>query len=170
MASITSYQGNRFRVFVERHGIRKTRIFDSEAAAGKWGAEMDAMPLKQFAGLCRTPKERYDLAQTALVTSIPMRVLEANAAIPYKHTEILEAVVPCTKASGIYFLVKGAEVVYVGQSIDMLHRIARHRRDGQDFDGYACVECERDRLDELEAQYIAAFAPRRNLSFGRPKN
>jgi hypothetical protein len=166
MASITAYQNNKFRAFVERHGIRKSRTFTTRDAAAQWAAELEAMPPKQLAGLCSL-KERYDIAHTALVTSIPMRVLEANAAIPYKHAEILEAAVPCAKASGIYFLIKGSEVIYVGQSLDMLHRIARHRREGKDFDGYACVECEIDKLDEMEAQYIAAFAPRKNMSFGR---
>jgi hypothetical protein len=167
MASIVAYKENCWRVFIERHGIRKTKTFHDREAAEKWGAELEAMTQKQLRGLC-TLRERFELAQTALVTSIPPRVLEANAAIPYKHAEILEAAIPNSKPSGVYFLVKGPEVVYVGQSLDMLHRIARHRREGRDFDGFACLECEPEKLDELEAQYIAAFAPRWNVSFGRP--
>lgn len=169
MAYIRKLRENRWQAQIERHGIRKSRLFPTEEAATIWGAEMDAMGPRQLGGMC-TPSERHDLAHTALITCIPMRVLEANALIPYKHAEILEAAVPLNKSSGIYFLVKGPEVVYVGQSVDMLHRIARHRREGREFDSFACVVCDSDKLDEMEAQYIAAFAPRNNVSFGRPSS
>lgn len=166
MAYIRPYQGNRWRAEVERHGLRKTKTFHTKEAAEFWASELESLTKKQLHGWA-TMGERAELVQTALMTSIPTRVLEANVAIPYKHKEILEAAVPFQRASGIYFLIKGLEVVYVGQSLDLLHRIARHRREGRDFDGYAHIACAPEKLDELEAQYIAAFAPRHNMSFGR---
>lgn len=171
MAYIFQSKEGRWRAQVEKHGQRPSKTFDTREDAEKWAAGLEALSkaeLRRLVAMKATVRGRYELAETALVTSIPSRVLEANAAIPYKHAEILEATIPSVIASGVYFLVKGAEVVYVGQSLDMLHRIARHRREGKEFDGYACVECAPDRLDDLEAQYIAAFAPRHNVSFGRP--
>jgi hypothetical protein len=50
--------------------------------------------------------------------------------------------------------------------VDILHRIARHRREGREFDGYAHIVCPPEKMDELEAQYIAAFAPIGNVTFG----
>jgi hypothetical protein len=165
MAYIAPFNGNRWRVQIERHGIRKSRLFKTEEDARKWASEVEAMAGKDVLGYFEA--KRWDLAQTALTTKIPPRVLEANHVIPYKHDEILAAGVPSKLASGIYFLIKADEVVYVGQSLDTLHRIARHRREGRDFDRYACLECSPSAMDELEAHYIAAFAPRYNMSFGR---
>jgi hypothetical protein len=165
MAYIHPYKDG-WRAQVYRHGIRKSKTFVTRADAESWGAMLDGMTKKQLHGWS-TMKERVDLVQTALMTSIPARVLEANAAIPYKHKEVLEAAIPLPAASGIYFLIKGLEVVYVGQSLDVLHRIARHRREGREFDGYAHITCPPERLDEMESQYIAAFAPRLNSTFGR---
>lgn len=165
MAYIRPYQGTRWRAEVERHGLRKTKTFDTREAAEFWAKELESLTKKQFHGW-KTMGDRAPLVQTALMTGIPTRVLEANMAIPYKHKEILEAAIPMQRASGIYFLIRGLEIVYVGQSVDILHRIARHRREGREFDGYAHIICPPEKMDELEAQYIAAFAPSGNVSFG----
>lgn len=156
-------------MYVERHGTRKSRVFSSREDAEKWASEMEALTGKDYVNV-DAARERREWSRVVLLTNIPPRVLEANAEIPHKHDEILQAAVRSAKASGIYFLVRGDEVVYVGQSLDMLHRIARHRREGRSFDRYACMECEPERLDALEALYIAAFAPRENMSFGRKRD
>lgn len=89
------------------------------------------------------------------------------AAVPHSLKEVLEAVVPARSMVGVYFLVKDSEVIYVGQSIDVLGRISKHRREGRDFDAYTYMLCEKDKLDRLEATYITAFMPWLNLSLGR---
>lgn len=166
MAYIRQYYKDSWRAEVERHGTRKTKVFKTKEAAEFWAKEIESLTKKQFHAWKTMGPERALLAQTALMTNIPTRVLEANHAIPYKHHEILEAAIPMPSASGIYFLLKGMEVIYIGQSVDLLHRIARHRREGREFDGYAHIICPPERLDELEAQYIAAFAPIGNVTFG----
>jgi hypothetical protein len=108
-------------------------------------------------------------AHTMLATLVPKRLLSAMAAVPHSLKEVLEAAVPAKTFVGVYFLVKDDEVVYVGQSIDLLHRIARHRREGRDFDAYAYLLCEREELDRLEEAYIAAFMPWLNHSLGRAR-
>lgn len=167
MASIVPYRGDRWRVFIEKRGIRKGKTFKTREDAEAWVAEIESLDAKDLRGYFAA--KTYDLAHTALTTKIPPRVLEANHAIPFKHDEILGAGILSSMASGIYFLIRGQEVVYVGQSLDMLHRIARHRREGRAFDRYACLECKPEKLDELESHYIAAFAPRDNLTFGNGK-
>lgn len=165
MASFAPYGENGWRVHVERKGVRKSRTFTTREAAERWVADINALADDEVKGYLKA-KER-ELAQTFLATRLPPRVLEANHVIPYKHDEILLAGIPTQIPSGVYFLINGREIVYVGQSQDVLGRIAAHRKQGRRFDRYAYIECTPDKLDDLEAQYIAAFAPRLNVSFGR---
>jgi hypothetical protein len=165
MASYTPYGNNGWRVHVERKGVRKSRTFRTREAAERWVAELEAVSDQDLSGYIAA-KER-ELAQTFLATKLPPRVLEANHVIPYKHDDILAAAIPTRLPSGVYFLIDGREVVYVGQSADILSRIATHRKQGRRFDRFTYIECEPEKMDELEAQYIAAFAPRLNVSFGR---
>ncbi len=69
------------------------------------------------------------------------------------------------KITGIYFLIKGAEIVYVGQSVDILNRIAQHSKDVlKDFDSFSILECPTELLLTLEAHFIYKFRPRLNTS------
>lgn len=64
---------------------------------------------------------------------------------------------------GIYFLLQGQRIVYVGQSINVHVRLDDHRRDkSKVFDGYAIVECRPKMLNAIEAAYIAKFSPKYN--------
>lgn len=165
MASFVPYGENGWRVHVERKGVRKSRAFKSRAAAERWVAEIEAVSSEELPDYIAA-KER-ELAQTFLATKIPARVLEANHVIPYKHDDILAAAIPTRMPSGVYFLIDGREVVYVGQSQDILSRIGTHRKQGRLFDRFAYIECAPEKMDDLEGHYIAAFAPRLNMSFGR---
>lgn len=85
---------------------------------------------------------------------------------------------------GIYFLMKGREVVYIGQSVNIIGRCMDHRdciyrnrkrraagsrclsagtklRDSTEFsfDGVRYVEVDEEHLDEYEQRFIAHFAP-----------
>lgn len=74
--------------------------------------------------------------------------------------------------SGIYFLLSGKEVVYVGQSIRLCSRLAGHLAEmdstykAKEFDRVAWIECQRDELDLLEAAYVLYYRPRYNRSNG----
>lgn len=69
------------------------------------------------------------------------------------------------KTCGIYFLMQGSEIVYVGQSTNCNFRIGNHLSDEQKvFDSYFMVECIESRLDEMEAKYIVKFRPKYNLA------
>mgnify|MGYP003652345809 CR=1 FL=1 len=59
---------------------------------------------------------------------------------------------------GVYFLVKGSRVVYVGQSVHISARLSDHTKN-KDFDSYAFIQCPPAKLDVLESLYIHALAP-----------
>lgn len=83
-------------------------------------------------------------------------------------TEVVEAAVPLDNMVGIYFLIKDSEVVYVGQStVNILGRVAKHIRNGKEFDSFSYMRCDVEDIDAMEAKYITAFSPRLNTSFGK---
>jgi hypothetical protein len=57
---------------------------------------------------------------------------------------------------GIYFLVRGNSVVYVGQSINILRRVEEHRRT-KAFDSFAYIICDKSELNILESLYMLSF-------------
>jgi hypothetical protein len=63
--------------------------------------------------------------------------------------------------TGIYFLVKDDDIVYVGQSTDFQWRLAIHLYK-KDFDSMAFLPCKEDDLDIIESGYIHRFEPRQN--------
>ena len=67
---------------------------------------------------------------------------------------------PVHRISGIYFLFKGEELVYIGQSINIMGRINNHNID--EWDSYSYTEVPRWNLTTIEQQYIHKFKPRRN--------
>lgn len=66
-----------------------------------------------------------------------------------------------TANAGIYFLVRGETVVYIGSSRNVLPRIAAHKKD-KVFDSYFIVEANEDDLLNIETEYIAEFTPEYN--------
>jgi hypothetical protein len=64
---------------------------------------------------------------------------------------------------GVYFLLRQDTIVYVGQSINVLTRIADHKREGiKNFDRIFVVQCSAVELNHLEALYIDKFRPIHN--------
>jgi hypothetical protein len=74
--------------------------------------------------------------------------------------EIAEASLPWSRASGVYFLLDGDEIVYVGQAVNVYSRIGQHTN--KRFDRYAFVPCAVNELDKLESLYIHCLRPRLN--------
>lgn len=81
-----------------------------------------------------------------------------------RHDEIAKAALQWANVSGVYFLLEGDEVVYVGQSTNVYTRIGQHR--DKRFDRYAFVPCAVDALDKLESLYIHFLRPRLNAAYG----
>lgn len=74
--------------------------------------------------------------------------------------------VPLTAiCSGIYFLCDGPEVVYVGQALTVITRVAQHAAEGvKDFDPERVffLPCPRADLCEVEKQWIRLLRPKYN--------
>lgn len=66
--------------------------------------------------------------------------------------------------SMIYFLTKDNEVVYVGQSKQGMNRIYFHKFSKKDFDSFYFINCDIEKLDELESYYILKYLPKYNKS------
>lgn len=67
------------------------------------------------------------------------------------------------KIIGVYFLIKNKEIVYVGQSRDIMSRLAAHLGDDSKiFDSYAILPTTFTMLSVLESKYIKKFQPIHN--------
>lgn len=71
--------------------------------------------------------------------------------------------------SGVYCLMKGPDVVYVGQSINMYARLVSHRKACTgDFDSFTWLPLPKEDLNNYEALWIVFFKPALNTHL--PKN
>jgi hypothetical protein len=68
-----------------------------------------------------------------------------------------------TDQPGVYFLISGKEVVYVGQSYNVGARVAAHRADpAKDFDFAVFMPIPASQLLRVETAFIRALRPRLN--------
>lgn len=162
MAYIRPYRG-KWRAEIEKHGQRLSKLVASEQDAKLWAQATEA---RLDAESSRYRRGSLVANGPDIVTLVPRCVLDASREIPHSQAIVLAAAIPMILASGIYFLLRKGEVIYVGQSVDVLHRIARHRREGRTFDAFSYMECDPEDLDRLETLYIKAFVPVENLTFG----
>jgi|SRR6185369_4756615 len=93
-----------------------------------------------------------------------------EAGLPIDETKLLdvddlmERAIQLSNASGIYFLLAGGRVMYVGQSTNLWRRIEDHKKIGfRGFDSYAFLPCSAADLGTLEARYIDKFQPPWNI-------
>lgn len=161
MAHIRQWRG-KWRAEVQKHGQRLSKVAETEQEARDWAAHLEA----ELDATTKRYRPRVVPLGPDLVTMVPRLVLDACRQLPHSKIDVLEAAIPTARASGVYFLIRDAEVVYVGQSLDVLHRIARHRREGRKFDFFSYIECDAADMDRLEVLYIKAFIPEENVSFG----
>jgi hypothetical protein len=164
MAHIKQLPNGKWRAQIEKYGQRPSKVVDTEPEAHIWAAHMEA--LLEAKAKRYKPKDALAIAGPDLVTMVPKRVLDACREIPHRQVDILEAAIPLRRNSAVYFLLRDGDVIYVGQSSDVMARISRHRREGKQFDSFAYMECEPEELDRLESLYINAFVPPENLTFG----
>jgi hypothetical protein len=96
--------------------------------------------------------ERHELSNKTALT-LTNKVLLSEA-------EIVSAANPWELATGIYFLIYGDKVIYVGQSVNVYARISQHH--DKLFDSFAFIPCEKNLLDSLESLYIHVLRPSLN--------
>ena len=101
----------------------------------------------------------------------PVPIVPAAVPANEEHDAIVAAAVTLPVILGVYCLVRGDVVVYVGQSKDVLRRLYEHRRQSKfeqlgrkQFDRIAVFPCK-DALetDRLESRLIAKLQPEYNL-------
>ena len=64
---------------------------------------------------------------------------------------------------GVYFLIEDQNIVYVGQSADVVRRVNEHLDRGRiKFDMAVYLPCSLGELDEVEEDFIDALKPRYN--------
>ena len=140
-------------IAAKAHATRRVRREAEEAA------RQDALA---YAGGLRQQIAELEARLAALQRMETMNA--ASAAITGKallrEDEIARVALPWKKSSGVYFLLEGDEVVYVGQAANVYSRIGQHT--DKRFDRYAFVPCAVDALDKLESLYIHCLRPRLN--------
>jgi excisionase family DNA binding protein len=110
----------------------------------------------------RWPTAEIDAAMGALPSKA---VLPLSDQTLMDEAEIVSASVSLRASeSGIYFLIKGRKVVYVGQSRNVIVRLAQHVKDSKKvFDAWVWFPCPRGKLSRLETVYIKKFKPKLDL-------
>lgn len=81
----------------------------------------------------------------------------------YSKGAILDQARPYRLITGVYFLIRKAEIVYVGKSTNVSSRIGAHSRLGKDFDSFSIIEIDLEYLDFEEERYIKKFRPILNI-------
>jgi len=93
------------------------------------------------------------------------RLGDTRKAILASVMNILSSAVDVTAQAnlscGVYFLKKGDEIVYVGQSIAVFSRVQQHKS-RKDFDSVTVLPCAPDQLNNLEGFFIRLLKPKLN--------
>lgn len=130
-------------------------------AAGRFAAETEK--LRKHGGLA---VQRLQAAGPLPVSTPPV-VRRLVAHVPTMRHQLASAAESYSdsadRVTGIYFLLNGRDVVYVGQSVDVGGRVLAHRRDpSKVFDRACYVPAKADELDSLEQAFIAMLRPALN--------
>ncbi len=83
----------------------------------------------------------------------------------YDKDEILHGSTPFVgheDRTCIYVLIDGDSIVYVGQTSNLISRLAQHAKTKR-FTRYWSVDCPRDELSAAEAEYIVKLNPAMNI-------
>ena len=73
---------------------------------------------------------------------------------------------PFSRRTGVYFLLKNREIVYVGKSKHFTARINNHETDSEkDFDSVFFIPLEEKYIKKVESYYIQRINPKLNKTF-----
>lgn len=142
---------------VARHLNVSEKSVRLEIIAGKLKAEKSA---GQFLITDESLKE-YLSVRTGWVPR-ERKVSHALPANLVTKSEIIKAAKPLASSCGVYFLIDGEEVVYVGKSLNVFTRVPDHAKEKQ-FDRWCYIAAREVELDAVESFYINAFLPALNI-------
>lgn len=77
----------------------------------------------------------------------------------------IEWLSPVSHICGIYFLVHQGDVIYVGQSVNVVARLPGHK--GKEHDDVFFLRVPQSELDVVEAEFIRILKPPLNVSLGQ---
>lgn len=140
--------------------------FDTYDEALTWANREESKIVKKRKALKLVDEQKGSL--DGLIGIIPGRVLTAIKEMPFTIDDVMSSAIPCNSSTGVYFLIKGFEVVYVGQSVDIFRRVGRHKDNDIDFDSFTILACGKEDLDRLESLYIDALLPKYNRATPSP--
>lgn len=164
MAAIRRYgKGTRWRAEVYRQGHRRSATFDTEAEARQWADQVENL----IDGALLGPDAAFQKIEEAARTKQSYRPVFLTPktldemGLPDK-AEIIAAASPVPKTlSGVYFLIEDDEIVYVGQSGNVIARLQTHLLTKK-FNKIAILPCEEKERATIEAKYIHLFQPKLN--------
>ncbi len=79
----------------------------------------------------------------------------------FSESEIIEAARD-HHATGVYFLIAGGRIVYIGRSHNVFSRVAEHRLT-KSFDAWHFILCKPSEVSALESAYIKKYQPPLNV-------
>ena len=109
----------------------------------------------------------YSLGKTKNQLRLPFAAHALDWNAPISLLKVLQSALPLKviegTCCGIYFLVSGYEVVYIGKSFNVRARLEEHSQDrGMPFSAAAVMPCPSNAIDYLEPWMIACFQPKLN--------
>jgi hypothetical protein len=144
-----------------RVGELRRKLFSGITGAEAFDIAMDALRMVEEAdnetlelAKLRQHYPRHELAMNMVSGQITKQLL-------LTASEILERSASYDAPSGVYFLISGDEIVYVGQSINVMSRMEDHARRIK-FKRFAFAPFPREQLDLVESLYIHLLRPRFN--------
>lgn len=109
---------------------------------------------------------RWEKTSSSLTRSIPGRVdgaLTMGDVTRLTPEKVVDQAITDRRVQGVYFLVRGDEVVYVGRSVDVYARIAQHRSSRKLFDSHAIIPIDsRANRKKAERLFIRDWDPEYN--------
>lgn len=143
-------------IAAKAHATRRAR----KAAAEALRVDASARVVALKAEIAALERKRDSLLAHQEASAVAFRLTGQTL---LRESEIVAGAMPWSSNSGIYFLVKGGAVVYVGQAIDVFVRVPQHKK-SKGFDAVAFVPCPPELLDKLESLYIHVLRPPLNAT------
>lgn len=144
MAAIKQIESGKWRVQIYVRGVRKSATFRTNREANAW-ASITENKVREAHSHRRDLEEKTGMKSSNVTAK-----------------EILEGRIPRVNFSGIYILFDDHRVMYVGQSKNILARIAAHSQNGRAFTSYFVIPCLECDLDATEQYYIDLLQPPEN--------
>lgn len=154
-------------VFVLREFIaaaRQAELERRDVVSRRWKLRRESRAFRREASVLQSVRQRSEVSTLRWAPAlkadkqVALRAIEREAARADRYQPL----------AGIYFLISGKEVVYVGQSIDCHVRIRTHfQREMIKFERVCVIPTRRQDLDAREKLFIELLNPKMNRTFNR---